>query len=189
MRFISEPPPEPPSTPMNAISSPANDVHEEGEPVGRQTHHARAVVALIRAIHHDGDDEHIPDPSRPQADVDHSGHTRQVFLARHRPPAACHEPHPARTRCPDPNAAKERRHRLCTTSQPPSPAHHRLHTLRCQHDATASLARCQPPAIPHVGEVGVGVSRPQRTTAMPTSSAIQDAAAAIMPAPIRIAYK
>ncbi|KAL5997384.1 hypothetical protein ACLOJK_008314 [Asimina triloba] len=49
----------------------------------RETHHARAVVAPIRAIHHDGDDEHIPDPSRPQADVDHSGHTRRVFLARH----------------------------------------------------------------------------------------------------------
>ncbi|KAL6001166.1 hypothetical protein ACLOJK_006898, partial [Asimina triloba] len=50
--------------------------------------------------------------------------------------------------------------------------------------ATASLARClarlpprrtppscQLPAIPHVGKVGVGVSRPQRTTAMPTSHA------------------
>ncbi|KAL6006484.1 hypothetical protein ACLOJK_037438 [Asimina triloba] len=61
--------------------------------------------------------------------------------------------------------------------------------VRCQHDATASLARCQLAAIPHVGKVGVGVSRPQRTTAMPTSSAIQDAAAATVPAPIRIAYK
>ncbi|KAL5984933.1 hypothetical protein ACLOJK_038770 [Asimina triloba] len=48
---------------------------------------------------------------------------------------------------------------------------------------------CQLPAIPHVGKVGVGVSRPQRTTAMPTSSAIQDAAAATVPAPIRVAYK
>ncbi|KAL5986397.1 hypothetical protein ACLOJK_014730 [Asimina triloba] len=48
---------------------------------------------------------------------------------------------------------------------------------------------CQLPAIPHVGKVSVGVSRPQRTTAMLTSSAIQDAAAATVPAPIRIAYK
>ncbi|KAL5989339.1 hypothetical protein ACLOJK_010229 [Asimina triloba] len=109
---------------------------------------------------------------------------------RHRPPAACHELHPARTRCPDPNAAKELRHRLCRTRvRPRSPAHHCLHTLRCQHDATASLAHCQLPAIPHVGNVGVGVSHPQRTTAMPTSSAIQDAATATVSAPIRIAYK
>ncbi|KAL6001917.1 hypothetical protein ACLOJK_040481, partial [Asimina triloba] len=36
---------------------------------------------------------------------------------------------------------------------PRPPAHHRLHMLRCQHDATASLARCQLPAIPHVGNV------------------------------------
>ncbi|KAL5999238.1 hypothetical protein ACLOJK_040688, partial [Asimina triloba] len=48
-----------------------------------KTHHCRAVAAPIRAIHHDGDDEHIPDPSKPQDDVDHSGHTRRVFLARH----------------------------------------------------------------------------------------------------------
>ncbi|KAL5996743.1 hypothetical protein ACLOJK_007663 [Asimina triloba] len=60
---------------------------------------------------------------------------------------------------------------------------------RCQHDAAASLARCQLPAILHVGKVGMGVSRPQRTTAMPTSHA----ATATVPAPlqcsIRIAYK
>ncbi|KAL5974169.1 hypothetical protein ACLOJK_030832 [Asimina triloba] len=78
-------------------------------------------------------------------------------------------PRPERCRCPLPDATAS--------------------LVRCQHDATASLARCQLPAIPHVGKVGVGVSRPQRTTAMPTSSAIQDAAAATVPAPIRIAYK
>ncbi|KAL6003056.1 hypothetical protein ACLOJK_023279 [Asimina triloba] len=79
----------------------------------------------------------------------------------------------------------------------PAPAFARVHL-----PIIASLARClarlpprrtppscQLPAIPHVGKVGVGVSRPQRTTAMPTSSAIQDAAAATVPAPIRIAYK
>ncbi|KAL5995874.1 hypothetical protein ACLOJK_025946 [Asimina triloba] len=67
---------------------------------------------------------------------------------------------------------------------------------------TASLARylarlppqrtppsCRLPAIPHVSKVGVGVSRPQRTTAMPTSSVIQDAAAATVTTPIRVAYK
>ncbi|KAL6004433.1 hypothetical protein ACLOJK_004986 [Asimina triloba] len=47
------------------------------------THHHRAIFAPIRAIHHDGNDELIPDPSRPQADVDHRGHTRRDFLARH----------------------------------------------------------------------------------------------------------
>ncbi|KAL6009478.1 hypothetical protein ACLOJK_022707 [Asimina triloba] len=47
------------------------------------THHCPATIDAIRAIHHDGDDEHIPNPSRPQADVDHSGHTRQIFLTRH----------------------------------------------------------------------------------------------------------
>ncbi|KAL6001458.1 hypothetical protein ACLOJK_007196 [Asimina triloba] len=93
------------------------------------------------------------------------------------------------TRCPDPNAAKERRHRLCTTCQPPSPAHHRLHTLRCQHDATASLARCQLPAIQHFGKVGVGVSRPQRTTAMPTSHAATATVTAQLQCSIRIDYK
>ncbi|KAL6002186.1 hypothetical protein ACLOJK_037634 [Asimina triloba] len=49
----------------------------------RRTHHGRATIAPIRAIHHDGNDEHIPDLLRPQADIDHSGHTRRVFLARH----------------------------------------------------------------------------------------------------------
>ncbi|KAL5990836.1 hypothetical protein ACLOJK_011741 [Asimina triloba] len=49
----------------------------------RQTHHGRAILAPIQAAHHDGDDERISDPSRPQADVDHSGHKRQIFLTRH----------------------------------------------------------------------------------------------------------
>ncbi|KAL5988796.1 hypothetical protein ACLOJK_026898 [Asimina triloba] len=56
---------------------------------------------------------------------------------------------------------------------------------------TASLARClarlpsrrtppscQLPAIPHVGKVGVGVPRPQRTTVMPTSHATATTATA-----------
>ncbi|KAL5975340.1 hypothetical protein ACLOJK_019662, partial [Asimina triloba] len=47
-----------------------------------RTHHGRAIVAPIQAIHYDGDDEHIPDPSRPQADVDHRGHTRRIFLTQ-----------------------------------------------------------------------------------------------------------
>ncbi|KAL5995680.1 hypothetical protein ACLOJK_025748 [Asimina triloba] len=71
---------------ISSISSSANDaVEEDDEPTSPagEIHHARAVVAPIRAIHHDGDDEYIQDPLRPQADVHHSGHTRQIFLARH----------------------------------------------------------------------------------------------------------
>ncbi|KAL5978167.1 hypothetical protein ACLOJK_029284 [Asimina triloba] len=49
----------------------------------RQTHHGRATIAPIRAIHHDGNGELILDPSRPQADVDHRGHMRRDFLSRH----------------------------------------------------------------------------------------------------------
>ncbi|KAL6005266.1 hypothetical protein ACLOJK_005828 [Asimina triloba] len=66
--------------------SSANDVHEEedeGELTAGDTHHCRAIVAPIQVIHHDGNNEHILDPSRPQADDDHSGHTRQIFLTRH----------------------------------------------------------------------------------------------------------
>ncbi|KAL5998329.1 hypothetical protein ACLOJK_009269 [Asimina triloba] len=67
--------------------------------------------------------------------------------------------------------------------RPPSSSH------LCQHDATASLAHCQLPAIPHVGKVGVGVSRPQRTTAMPTSHAATAIVTAQLQCSIRIAYK
>ncbi|KAL5972665.1 hypothetical protein ACLOJK_039470, partial [Asimina triloba] len=76
-----------------------------------------------------------------------------------------------------------------TRVRPSSLAHHRLHMLRCQHDATASLARCQLPAIQHVGKVGVGVSRPQRTTAMPTSHAATATVTAQLQCSIRITYK
>ncbi|KAL5984393.1 hypothetical protein ACLOJK_018497 [Asimina triloba] len=61
----------------------ANGAHEEGEPAAVRTHHYWAVVTPIQVIHHDGNNEHIPNSSRPQPDVDHSGHTRQIFLARH----------------------------------------------------------------------------------------------------------
>ncbi|KAL5978953.1 hypothetical protein ACLOJK_018848 [Asimina triloba] len=67
---------------------------------------------------------------------------------------------------------------------------------------TASLAHCLArlpprrtppscllPAIPHVGKVGVGVSRPQRTTAMPTSHAAAATVTAQLQCPIRVAYK
>ncbi|KAL6005170.1 hypothetical protein ACLOJK_005732 [Asimina triloba] len=59
------------------------DVVEEGKLATVRTHHRRAIVAPIRAIHHDGDDARIPDLLRSQADADHSGHTSRVFLARH----------------------------------------------------------------------------------------------------------
>ncbi|KAL5988866.1 hypothetical protein ACLOJK_026968 [Asimina triloba] len=64
----------------------AADVAEEAKAspsTTARTHHGRAIITPIQAIHHDGDDEHILDPSRPQADVDHRGHTRRVILARH----------------------------------------------------------------------------------------------------------
>ncbi|KAL5979456.1 hypothetical protein ACLOJK_019360, partial [Asimina triloba] len=48
-----------------------------------KTHHCGAVVAPIQAIHHDGNNELIPDLLRSQAEVDHRGHTRRVFLAHH----------------------------------------------------------------------------------------------------------
>ncbi|KAL5985330.1 hypothetical protein ACLOJK_027311 [Asimina triloba] len=57
-------------------SLPAKDVHEEED----ETHHLQAILALIQAAHHNGNNEHIPDPSRLQANDDHSGHTRQIFL-------------------------------------------------------------------------------------------------------------
>ncbi|KAL5994195.1 hypothetical protein ACLOJK_035067 [Asimina triloba] len=60
---------------------PTNDA-VEGKLATARTHHGRAPRKAIQAIHHDGNDEHILDPSRPQADVDHSGHTRQIFLTR-----------------------------------------------------------------------------------------------------------
>ncbi|KAL6001503.1 hypothetical protein ACLOJK_007241 [Asimina triloba] len=73
---------------------------------------------------------------------------------------------------------------------------------RCPLPITTSLARClarlpprrtppscQLPAIPHVGKVGVGVSRPQRTTAMPTSHVAAATVTAQLQCPIRVAYK
>ncbi|KAL5980112.1 hypothetical protein ACLOJK_036579, partial [Asimina triloba] len=54
-------------------------VEEDDEPTSPtvRTHHHRAPRQAIQAAHHDDDDdEHIPDLSKPQADVDHSGHTR-----------------------------------------------------------------------------------------------------------------
>ncbi|KAL5999239.1 hypothetical protein ACLOJK_040689 [Asimina triloba] len=73
----------PPSPPRRARCATTVDGNERCRRRPSKTHHCRAVAAPIRAIHHDGDDEHILDPSRPQDDVDHSGHTRRVFLARH----------------------------------------------------------------------------------------------------------
>ncbi|KAL5985307.1 hypothetical protein ACLOJK_027288 [Asimina triloba] len=58
---------------------PTNDV-VKGKLATAQTHHGRAPRQTIQAIHHDGNNEHIPNPSRLQADVDHSGHTRKIFL-------------------------------------------------------------------------------------------------------------
>ncbi|KAL6000288.1 hypothetical protein ACLOJK_023983, partial [Asimina triloba] len=77
----------------------------------------------------------------------------------------CHRPCCPRSRCPLPDATAS--------------------LVRWQHDATASLARFQLPAILHVGKVGVGVSRPQRTTAMPTSHAAAATVTAQLQCPIR----
>ncbi|KAL5984934.1 hypothetical protein ACLOJK_038771 [Asimina triloba] len=111
-------------------------------------------------------------------------HPRLQQLSTMIRPSSCRRQPEARCRRPSAHAVDS----PCCPSPPRSP--------------TASLARClarlpprrtppscQLPAISHVGKVGVGVSRQQRTTAMPTSSAIQDVAAATMPAPIRVAYK
>ncbi|KAL6013306.1 hypothetical protein ACLOJK_003798 [Asimina triloba] len=48
-----------------------------------ETHRHQALHRAIQATHHDDDDAHIPDLLRSQADVDHRGHMRRVFLARH----------------------------------------------------------------------------------------------------------
>ncbi|KAL6001863.1 hypothetical protein ACLOJK_040427 [Asimina triloba] len=90
----------------------------------------------------------------------------------------------------------------CTTHSPPVATHARAvddaeicrtrvrPRSRCPlPDATASLARCQLPVIPHVSKVGVGVSRPQRTTAMPTSHVAAATVTAQLQCSIRIAYK
>ncbi|KAL6000101.1 hypothetical protein ACLOJK_034779 [Asimina triloba] len=51
----------------------AGEIHQQGE-------HHRA----IQVVHHDRNIKAIPDPSRPQGDVDHSSHPRQARLLRHR---------------------------------------------------------------------------------------------------------
>ncbi|KAL5986401.1 hypothetical protein ACLOJK_014734 [Asimina triloba] len=91
---------------------PVNDVHEEdeGELTAGDTHHCRAILAPIQAVHHDGDDEHIPDPLRPQGDLDHSGHTSNPSpdTASTSPACARLRPQPLESplvrRCPDATA-------------------------------------------------------------------------------------
>ncbi|KAL5988891.1 hypothetical protein ACLOJK_026993 [Asimina triloba] len=76
----------PPAAAARHASSPSHAVNEEEDDavvVLIDTHHRRASQRAIQATHHDGDDAHIPDLLRSQADVDHRGHTRRVFLARH----------------------------------------------------------------------------------------------------------
>ncbi|KAL6002206.1 hypothetical protein ACLOJK_037654 [Asimina triloba] len=84
-RLQTKPSPSPPR-PCRPPSSPppTNDERRRRRSRchGRQTHHGRATIAAIRAIHHEEGDELIPDLSRPQADVDHRGHTSRDFLAR-----------------------------------------------------------------------------------------------------------
>ncbi|KAL5987995.1 hypothetical protein ACLOJK_035758, partial [Asimina triloba] len=131
------PPPEEPTvastTPPSSVADDgrlplAADVAEEAKASPSttvQTHRRQALHRTIRAIHHNGNDEHIPDPSRPQADVDHSGHTKAslprppfimlgtvpIIYQHAHEPARCHGHHLARAkgrhRCP------RARHRLC----------------------------------------------------------------------------
>ncbi|KAL5978856.1 hypothetical protein ACLOJK_018751, partial [Asimina triloba] len=76
-----------------------------------RTHHRQASRRAIRAAHHVADVELIPDPSRPQADVDHSGHTRRPSNL---PKACCcHSPSSMRPGSVDPG------HSSC---RPPSPS-------------------------------------------------------------------
>ncbi|KAL6000031.1 hypothetical protein ACLOJK_034708 [Asimina triloba] len=78
------PPPLPsPSTMPDAVESRRPKPPSKPPSTAGETHHRRAVLAPIRAIHHEEDDAHIPNLLRAQADVDHRGHTRRVFLARH----------------------------------------------------------------------------------------------------------
>ncbi|KAL6000029.1 hypothetical protein ACLOJK_034706, partial [Asimina triloba] len=107
-----------------------------------RTHHGRAILAPIQAVHHDDDDEHIPDPLRPQADIDHSGHTRPhltVVLPKIYLPS---KPSLARPRSNDPglrNKADDRRclrRRCCRTSITPP-----LRLPPDEHYATANLSQ------------------------------------------------
>ncbi|KAL5986417.1 hypothetical protein ACLOJK_014750, partial [Asimina triloba] len=46
-----------------------------------RTHHRRAIIAPIRAAHHDRNNEHIPDPSRPfNPKIDDRNHDTKRFL-------------------------------------------------------------------------------------------------------------
>ncbi|KAL6001861.1 hypothetical protein ACLOJK_040425 [Asimina triloba] len=209
--------------PTTTTTTPSTSPSKESLPPSK-THRRQALHQAIRVIHHDGDNEHIPDPSRSQADVDHSGHTRRVFLARHQQlqlnpaPIPSNLPKlavaifsssirpgsvdPGRSSCWPPSHQSQLSSvgpiTGCTTHSPPVATHaHAVDDaeicrtrVRCPlPDATASLARCQLPAIPHVGKVGVDVLRPQRTTAMPTSHASAATVTAQLQCSIRIAYK
>ncbi|KAL5980934.1 hypothetical protein ACLOJK_028854 [Asimina triloba] len=68
--------------PTATVPIAVNEEEDDAVVVLIYTHHWRASLRTIRIIHHDEDDAHIPDLLRPQADVDHRGHTRRVFLAR-----------------------------------------------------------------------------------------------------------
>ncbi|KAL5986836.1 hypothetical protein ACLOJK_015170 [Asimina triloba] len=95
--------------------------------------------------------------------VHHAGHRPINASCRplSRSPAARHTHRPS-----------QRTHVPSTTPTPAARVRHHPATFADDaFTASALLARCQLPTILHFGKVGVGVTRPQRTTMMPTSHA------------------
>ncbi|KAL5972913.1 hypothetical protein ACLOJK_039719 [Asimina triloba] len=113
--------------------------------------------------------------------VHHAGHRPINASCRPlaRSPAARHTHRPS-----------QRTHVPSTTPTPAARVRRRPATFADDaFTASALLTRCQLPTIPHVGKVGVGVSRPQRTTTMSTSHAAATTVTAQLQCPIRVAYK
>ncbi|KAL5989643.1 hypothetical protein ACLOJK_010536 [Asimina triloba] len=62
----------------------ANEEDDEGSDVAGETHHGRASRRAIRAVHHDGDDEAIPDPQPPEVNSPLPSPSKLVLLAADR---------------------------------------------------------------------------------------------------------
>ncbi|KAL6001241.1 hypothetical protein ACLOJK_006973 [Asimina triloba] len=92
----------PPSTSMDAISSPTNDAHEEDNDAvaDRPNPPPSGHRCPDPAAHHNDNDEHIPDPSRPQANDDHSGYMSEAWIRRFKLFIMLS----IASSCPDPNA-------------------------------------------------------------------------------------
>ncbi|KAL6002213.1 hypothetical protein ACLOJK_037661 [Asimina triloba] len=172
---------------------------------GRPTHHFRAIVAPIQAIHHDGDDEHIPDPPRPQADAP-SHHsffphtsafvavTGEAMIIGSKPSTLL--PSPARPYCTAcaavATAGAPSCHRLVHPSLQPNEcnAHHLSRLRRSANHAWAAIIESRPsirgsccrtarscPLPPSNDNHSTAIKRTSRMhVATPTTHAIADAA-------------